>query len=119
MNALSEYHPLDQVLIRLETAVSETPEGLAETHRMLADYLGLPGLDFSQGEVVRTLVPPGWEPDFWEMGEGWSCFMRSGEEMTRGCGATQEEALLFATVWAILKEEERGHRWRPAFPAVA
>ncbi len=41
MNPLSEYHPLDQVSIRLETNVSETAEGLAETHRLLADYLGI------------------------------------------------------------------------------
>jgi len=51
---LSEYHPLDQVSIRLETAVSETPEGRTETFRMLADYLGLPELDFERPDIARA-----------------------------------------------------------------
>jgi len=53
------------------------------------------------------------------MGEGWSCFLHAEEDMTRGCGGTQEWALLQVAVWAIRKEEQRGNVWRPILEAAA
>jgi hypothetical protein len=106
MEDVSDGHPLDDILIKLETNYSATQAGLEETNRQIAAYLGQPYCDFTRSpEVVRRLIPPGWVYLFADRADGYSCFMRKGEQLTRGCGTTRIEALLYATLWAIRLED--------------
>ena len=101
-------HPLERVSANLETNYGATPAGIEETNELLARYLGLPRYDFtSSPERARRLVPPGWACEVIETEEGFSCLLRRGADMARGCGPSRAWALLSAAVWALLIEEER------------
>ena len=125
--AMRKQHPLERVMANLETNYGATPEGIEETNRLLAGYLGLPPCDFtSSPDTVRRLVPPGWTYEFCATADGGvSCLMWRGDDMARGCGPSRAWALLSAAVWALLIEEERGWRAVPgegrsdALPALA
>jgi hypothetical protein len=71
-------HPLERVMVNLETNYGATPAGIEETNRLLAGYLGLPPCDFtSSPDIVRRLVPPGWACEVIGTEEGFSCLLRS------------------------------------------
>ena len=112
--------PLERVMERLETNRSATPEGYAQTMRLLARTLDLPVLDYAgREELARAFVPPGWEIDVWELADGTSCFLRKGEDLVRGCGPSPSFAILYAALWAMDIEEKAGRRWIPAIRAAA
>ena len=116
----SDLSPLERVMERLETNRSSTPEGYAETMRMLAAHLRVPVRDYAQREeLARAFIPPGWESDVWELADGFSCFLRKDDDLVRGCGPSAAFAILFAALWAIDIEETAGRPWRPVLREAA
>jgi hypothetical protein len=108
-------HPLEQIMDRLESNICATPEGFGETLRALALYLDLPLRDYTATKALAlAFVPPGWEVFLHEGPEGdWSCYLRKGKELTRGCGPRAGWAILFAALWAMRLEEASGCAFRP------
>jgi|OM-RGC.v1.028315616 hypothetical protein len=116
----SDLSPLERVMERLETNRSATPEGYAETMRLLARTLALPVRDYARREeLARAFIPPGWECDVLTLAGGFSCFLRKDDELVRGCGPSASWAILFAALWAIDIEEKAGRPWRPVLREAA
>lgn len=116
----SDLSPLERVMERLETNLSATPEGYAQTMRALARTFALPVRDYAGSEeLARAFVPPGWESDVQELANGFSCLLRKGDGLVRGCGPSASWALLYAALWAIDIEEKAGRPWRPVLREAA
>ena len=106
MEDVNDGHPLDEIMIKLETNDSATQEGLEKTNREIAAYSGQPYCDFTRSpEMVKQMIPPGWVYVFADTAEGYSCLMRKSEQLPRDCGTTRTQALLYATLWAIRIED--------------
>jgi hypothetical protein len=108
-------HPLERIRDRLDSNVCATPQGFGETLRDLAVCLDLPIRDYTASRALASaFIPPGWEM-FLSGGESdWSCYLRKSEDLlVRGCGPSEDWAILVAALWALQLEDERGSDWRP------